>query len=1057
MTGGLLAVLLATGGQFPAEATSPPSPLLAQVTPGSVTGRLDENSEILDDGSYFNSHTFTGRANESIRIKMESEDFDAYLILVGPNGETVAENDDEDGSTNAQIVVTLPAAGTYQIIANAYAAGATGQYALTWRSVTTAEVTQYEALQDANRLNQQALELYRAGRYAEAEALIRESLAILREQLGADHPDVATSLNNLAALYRVQGRYGEAEPFHQQSLTIRREQLGADHPAVATSLNNLAALYQDQGRYVEAEPLYQESLAIRREQLGVDHPDVAISLNNLASLYQAQGRYGEAEPLYQQSLAILREQLGADHPDVANSLNNLAELYRVQGRYGEAEPLYQESLAIWREQLGTDHPDVATSLSNLASLYQVQGRYGEAEPLYQESLAIWREQLGADHPDVATSLNNLAELYRDQGRYGEAESLYQQSLAIWREQLGTDHPDVATSLSNLASLYQAQGNWSQAMHYLQSGLAIEEVNLEQNLGTLTETQRQDYAATLLGSTDATIALSLQAATDVPDALPLGLTTLLRRKGRLLESGTASRQRLRQNLTPADQATLDDLIGVQQQLATLTFNPPPNLPPEDYRAQLEQLESKATDLEKTLAQRSAVFRAETEPVEIATVQAQLPAQSVLVEYARYRPFDAKADLANQWSAPRYAAYLLFPDGRIEAVDLGDAAEIDAAVQAFINLLQDRNTALQRATLDRVADPTVTERTTQTIKTLVFDPIAPYLQGTEHLLISPDGQLNRLPFEALQPEAGGEYLVQQYQISYLNSGRDLLKFDLIEPSQNPAVILANPDYDVANFDAAPFDAAPFDTAQGASELVTERSLSGAETNRRSADLSQIRVGRLPGTAAEAAAIRPLLPNATLLTADAATENALKQVNAPRILHIATHGFFLPDTERVIAPNQLGGGAIATPISVPVENPLLRSGLALAGFNPRRSGHEDGVLTALEASQLNLFGTQLVVLSACETGLGDITNGEGVYGLRRAFALAGAETQLMSLWQVSDDGTQRLMTRYYENLMAGMGRSDALRAVQLEAIEAGAEYSHPYYWSAFILAGDWRSLAL
>jgi hypothetical protein len=706
MAGGLLAVLLATGGQFPAEATSPPSPLLAQVTPGSVTGRLDENSEILDDGSYFNSHTFTGRANESIRIKMESEDFDAYLILVGPNGETVAENDDEDGSTNAQIVVTLPAAGTYQIIANAYAAGATGQYALTWRSVTTAEVTQYEALQDANRLNQQALELYRAGRYAEAEALIRESLAILREQLGADHPDVATSLNNLAALYRVQGRYGEAEPFHQQSLTIRREQLGADHPAVATSLNNLAALYQDQGRYGEAEPLYQESLAIRREQLGVDHPDVAISLNNLASLYQAQGRYGEAEPLYQQSLAILREQLGADHPDVANSLNNLAELYRVQGRYGEAEPLYQESLAIWREQLGTDHPDVATSLSNLASLYQVQGRYGKAEPLYQESLAILREQLGADHPDVATSLNNLAELYRDQGRYGEAESLYQQSLAIWREQLGTDHPDVATSLSNLALLYQAQGNWSQAMHYLQSGLAIEEVNLEQNLGTLTETQRQDYAATLLGSTDATIALSLQASTDVPDALPLGLTTLLRRKGRLLESGTASRQRLRQNLTPADQATLDDLIGVQQQLATLTFNPPPNLPPEDYRAQLEQLESKATDLEKTLAQRSAVFRAETEPVEIATVQAQLPAQSVLVEYARYRPFDAKADLANQWSAPRYAAYLLFPDGRIEAVDLGDAAEIDAAVQAFINLLQDRSAALQRATLVRVApDPAV----------------------------------------------------------------------------------------------------------------------------------------------------------------------------------------------------------------------------------------------------------------------------------------------------------------------------------------------------------------
>nr|WP_187329212.1 CHAT domain-containing tetratricopeptide repeat protein [Halomicronema hongdechloris] len=791
-------------------------------------------------------------------------------------------------------------------------------------------------------------------------------------------------------------------------------------------------------------------------------------------LYQA-GRYQEAIPLAEEALAIRRQQLGERHPDVAASLNNLAALYEAQGRYGEAEPLYQESLAIRRQQLGERHPAVAQSLNNLALLYVAQGRYGEAEPLYQESLAIRRQQLGERHPDVASSLNNLAGLYVDQGRYGDAEPLYQESLAILREQLGERHPDVAASLNNLAALYYAQGKTAQAVRSFQAGLAIEEWHLEINLTTLTEAQRQDYAATLFGTTDAAISLSLQSA----EAPPLGLTTLLRRKGRLLEAGSSSLQRLRQNLTPEDQTLLDNLIDVRQQLAALTFNPPENLPPEEYRSQLAALEQQDSDLSATLARRSAVFRVEAEPVEIAAVQAQIPADGVLVEYARYHPFDAKANPANRWGDPRYAAYLLFPNGRIEAIDLGDAAAIDTAVQAFTTLLQDPRADLRGdpATIITEIDPDRIETVTSTLQALVLDPIAPYLEGREHLLISPDSQLNRLPFEALQTD-DGRYLVEQYQISYLNSGRDLLKFDVLDPSTAPAVILANPDYE----QAAPRLRSGLDSVTGSSpsgvvgeaapkELESrgeqsssgvERSSSGVETNRRSTDLSQLQVEPLPGTAAEAGAIQPLLPNATVLTEDQATENVLKTVQAPRILHIATHGFFLEDQPIPVAEESRGlslaaaDGLRALPrLTAPVENPLLRSGLALAGFNARSSGDEDGVFTALEAANLNLFGTQLVVLSACDTGLGDIANGEGVYGLRRAFAIAGAETQLMSLWQVSDTGTQSLMARYYEKLMAGMGRSEALRAVQLEMIREGGQYSRPYYWAAFILAGDWRPL--
>jgi tetratricopeptide (TPR) repeat protein len=305
--------------------------------------------------------------------------------------------------------------------------------------------------------------LYRAqGRYGEAEPLYLQALEMHQRLLGDDHPEVATSLNNLAGLYRAQGRYGEAEPLYLQALEMRQRLLGDDHPTVATSLNNLAGLYRAQGRYGEAEPLYLQALEMHQRLLGDDHPEVATSLNNLAGLYETQGRYGEAEPLYLQALEMRQRLLGDDHPYVATSLNNLAGLYETQGRYGEAEPLYLQALEMHQRLLGDDHPEVATSLHNLAGLYRAQGRYGEAEPLYLQDLEMRQRLLGDDHPYVATSLNNLAGLYETQGRYGEAEPLYLQALEMRQRLLGNDHPEVATSLNNLAGLYRAQGRYGEA-------------------------------------------------------------------------------------------------------------------------------------------------------------------------------------------------------------------------------------------------------------------------------------------------------------------------------------------------------------------------------------------------------------------------------------------------------------------------------------------------------------------------------------------------------------------------------------------------------------------
>ena len=944
-------------------------------------------------------------------------------------------------------------------------------------------------LAEADRLNHQVVQLYQQGQYAAAIPLAEKALVIREHVLGKDHPDVAQSLNNLAGLYQTEGRYTEAEPLYRRSLQIYEIHLGKDNPNVANSLNNLAELYRLQGRYAEAEPLYRRSLQIYEIRLGKDNPDVADSLNNLATLYQAQGHYAEAEPLYRRSLQIYETRLGKDNPDVADSLNNLATLYRLQGRYAEAEPLYRRSLQIFETRLGKDHPDVATSLDNLAELYRLQGRYAEAEPLYRRSLQIFETRLGKDHPAVANSLNNLAELYRlqkhyleaellyrrslqifetrlgkdhpavarslnnlaalyqTQGRYQEAEALYRRSLQILETLLGKDHPDVATSLNNLATLYQSQGNTSRALTSLQQGLQVQEVNLAANLIIGSEQQKRDYIATISRATDEVISLNLQAASTNADAAHLALTTLLQRKGRILDAQTDNLTRLRQNLTPDLQTKLDQLARLDTQRSALYYSSLSRTNPEQYHVNLQALQQQTTDLEAELNRRSAEFRTTFQPVTLEAVQKQLPANTLLIELATYRPFNPKAKPDATWGKPHYAAYLLSPNGTLNALDLGETAPIDQLAAQLRRLLE--TPTIDPKPIARRLDAALLQPIRDLYRRSAgLSPSAPL----PHLLISPDGYLNLIPFAALVDE-NNRYLAETTEISYLTSGRDLLRLASQPPSQQPSLILANPNYD------RPGTAIPLPIAQTAHKPLATRAI----------DLSGLHFDPLPGTGTEAHAIALELPNAHLLTDTQASKTALQQAQSPRILHIATHGFFLqdlpePDPNRSRSFLTLSSDrATALPYPEPTatqpnttlgQNPLLRSGLALAGANLTQANRTNGILTALEASNLHLRGTQLVVLSACETGLGDIADGEGVYGLRRALTLAGAETEMMSLWKVSDEGTKDLMVKYYDKLRHGIGRSDALLQTQREFLQ-NPQYRHPYYWASFILSGDWHPL--
>ena len=890
----------------------------------------------------------------------------------------------------------------------------------------------------ANSLNGLALLYQEQGNYTEALPLYQRSLAIIQKILGADHPDVATSLNGLALLYQEQGNYTEALPLYQRSLAIIQKALGADHPSVARSLNNLALLYQEQGNYTEALPLHQKSLAIIQKALGADHPDVATSLYNLAALYKGKGNYTEALPLYQKSLVIYEKALGADHPSVATNLSGLASLYAEQGNYTEALPLFQKSLAIYEKALGADHPDVASSLNNLAVVYKEQGNYTEALPLYQKSLVIYEKALGADHPNVASSLNNLAALYEGKGNYTEALPLYQKSLAIYKKALGADHPNVASSLNNLAVLYQEQGNITSAIEYLTRGMEVQEIILTTFLAIGSESQKQASMQKLSLATHQTISLHLQDAPTNPDAANLSLTTVLRRKGRILDSTINSLQTIRDNLTPENQKLLNKLTNTRTQLANLFFRKN-RRPLEQYRQQLATLKRKAEKLEVDLSLASTAFRKNSQPVTIEAVQKLIPTGAALVEIMQYKPADSKSKTGDKWGQPpRYAVYILHSTGAPQWLDLGAAEPIHKAIIEFRNTLSNEP---NRKELEKAI--TQTKTAARTLDKLVMEPIRQKLGNAKHILLSPDSQLNLVPFAALVDE-NNQYIVENYTITYLTSGRDLIRLDLDFPTKQPPILIGAPKYDQPGKPTS-------------ESLATNNNRS---RNQRSPDIKNLKFLPLFGTKVEAEAIATML-NITPLIGSEATENALKQVKSPEIVHIATHGFFLEDVE-ISSPSGSSRGlilesdfGIQPQPFVPVENPLLRSGIALAGANIRQSGTEDGIMTAEEIANLNLAGTKLVILSACETGVGKVNIGEGVYGLRRALSLAGSESQVTSLWKVDDSSTKDLMIDYYQRVLNNQdGRSEALRQTQLKMLEDSVE-KHPHYWASFIPSGNWRGI--
>ncbi|HYI00692.1 CHAT domain-containing tetratricopeptide repeat protein [Hyalangium sp.] len=888
------------------------------------------------------------------------------------------------------------------------------------------------------------------GLNARAEPLQARAVAIREAALGKNPPDVATSLLQLANVYLYVGLNARAEPLLQRAVAIREAVLGKNHPLVADPLSWLGYFYFAQGVYGRAEPLLERVVAIREAAQGENHPLVADVLLDLGDIYVAQGLYARAEPILQRALAIRRGAFGENSRFVATALLGLGRLYVAQGLYARAEPLLQRGLAIEKATFGANHVYVATTLCRLGNFYVAQGLYARAEPLLRRALAIQEASTGRNHESVATPLNNLADLYSAQGLYGRARPLYERALAILEATLGENHPSVAETLNHLGVLHLAQRRLAEALPLLTRAFALSEQRLRRESLGFSEERLASFLQFLRTDEERLYAL-LRAHPDDVNVRRLALGAALLLKGRSVEESSDISRTVYRSLGAQDRDTFERLQGLRTQLAQLSLQGPGSLPPAAYQRRLEELAEQGTALEADLARRSAPLRALAalpSPAEIVDrVAAALPKDAALVEFITYvdrplvpRPGTPRHQRPGQL---RYLALVLFPDATLRFRDLGPAEPVDSAALRLRDALANRDVGFQAPA--------------QALYQLAFQPLLPLLGATHRLFLSPDGQLALVPFAALHD--GQQFLVDVFDFTYLPSGKNLLPRPQESAPPGSVVVLADPDF------SAPLPARPL--PQEDAPALAERAMPSERSfSMLRADLAQRAwaLTPLPGTRQEAEAIQRLLPQAQLFLGPEATKERLLQLPPPGILHLATHGFFLEDAPQLPASRavvhfgELGEETLAPSPS----DPLLRSGLVLAGASapassgssPAQPSAEHALVTALELAGLNLWGTQLVVLSACDTGRGDVKLGQGVYGLRRAFLVAGAETVVMSLWKVNDETTRTLMEAYYRHLLGGQGRSTALREAMRELRRT---QPHPHYWAPFLAMGRETPLRL
>jgi len=834
------------------------------------------------------------------------------------------------------------------------------------------------------------------GRYEEGERAVSQAVDIAERLWGRNHLEFASALSAWAGTLANLGRSDEAVERYREVLTIREAILGREHKEVAASINNLAFMAQDRGDYVEARGLFEEALALFEEVVGHEHEAVAMAMGNLALVLDEIGDGKKAGLLYEESVALRERLLGPDHPDLGKALANLAQSKRTRGDLDGALVEAKRSLAIFREAFGDHHPLVIHGLNNIGLVLFDQGDVDGAQAAHKEALAGLSGVEANLELEATTMLNIVAVLERKEA-YEEALALYEAALPILIEGVSEHHPLVAYARMRGAIVRDAMGDVDGARAECDVAFQSSSVHVMGWLDTLSEREALAAIGEHRQILDGWLNLH-----DRPADAERNYDAILSWKGAVSRRMAARRQVSSPELT---KARADIARHVYSQVSST---------PEERKATLADLTERKEKLERDLAEQSASFREELarSRADSKAVAAALPAEVALVDYLR---ITAEPDDV-------YVAFVLTSDGAVTRLKLGGATLIEDALLAWREALAYR---------DPNGAPMATWRIDErgaVVHDLVWAPVSEHLGETGHVIVVPDAATATVPFAAL-PTAKGRYLVEDRAITYLESATDLLGDDDGTTGSGALVV-----GDVA-----------FGEATASSDALAMRAAACAEGPWNALDGTGAEIRSVAARWRRTRGKEPLIQ----LAGDRATEAAVAEnLGGNRLLHIATHGFFADPARCSSALAREGGN----------WHPLLLSGVVLSGANQPSQQRGEGILTAEEVAGVDLRGTELVVLSACETGLGQIQSGEGVLGLRRAFLGSGARTIIMSLWSVGDRATSALMSDLYAAVLArrhALPPSEALRAAQLQMLERSRDEfreGRPQDWAAWVSSGDW-----
>ncbi len=915
---------------------------------------------------------------------------------------------------------------------------------------------------------------YHRGLLDEAMTEMERAVKTIERNEGSESRMLSDPLSTLGVIQLKRGNLDEASGLMERSIRIIEKNTGPNSVDAARKIQKLASVRVAQSRFAEAEELFRRAGYIFEKTFGPDHSTVGITYSDMTSLYAALGNKQEEERCARQAIANLEKSLGPEHPSTITALNNLAVSLGNQQRIAESEPLFRRTLELRQKIYGEKHPEVALVESNLASTLLKLGRVDEAERLFLHVLEVFESMLGKQHPEVANTLRNLAVTEKRASKFKEAEEHFRRALGIARKVLRTDDPLSSDILYELSDSLIRRQQFDEGFELLNEQQQATRRYILRVLPGLSSTEQmrflnRDFYVKLHGS--------LNHARNNPDRVDLvqqAAAWWINGKAVAQESLAIHNRLARDN---DGNKNFELLLKVRQELAASTMI----LADQSHLFNQQRRIQELVAMERAAIKKLVGSQLNGEPsnawISPLQVKQSLPANVALIDLVRLQRHE-QLDLnsTKTWGMPDYYAFITVRDENkpTRMILLGDAQEIDDLVKQIRTAVNSgAGSEGSVAKLGEEAAALEVRRIYGKLADKIWPPIAAEIGDVNQLIISPDSLLWLLPWNAL-PIASDheEYLIEKYAIRFVVSPRDL-----IHPSSSmrntPPVIVADPQ---------------FETREDTKAIEENRKrFAGAEQmlkNIAGYDSTSIPLVRgyhsesllpgvqsLPNTAIEASVVQPSVEELTgvkpiVYQQEAATEQNLKKVVGPRVLSLATHGFFLaneqtasqestssqaPSSEAAVSGKSDSWGKMK-PLS---DNPLLHCGLLLNGCNnPRLPQYQDdGILTGLEIIGIDLRGTELVVLSACETGLGTVNNGDGVAGLRQAFQLAGAQSVVATLWQVPDRDSALLMNSFFDNLADGQSKANALRIAQVERIQKRRERygaAHPYFWSAYTLTG-------